>query len=97
VDVPMMPAGLVEERCTPVFDAESVPVALTRSHHTTVWAELRVEAGVVHFLELEGTSPRDLRVEAGERVVIVPGVRHSVELSGDARFHVQFYREPSDS
>ncbi len=96
MDAPMIPAGLVEERRTPAFDTESVPVALTRSHHTTVWAELRVEAGVVHFVEVEGVSPRDLRVEAGDRAVIVPGVRHRVDLSRDARFHVQFYCEPGD-
>ena len=95
MDAPMIPAGLVEERCTPVFDAESVPAALTRAHHTTVWAELQVEAGVVHFVELDGISLRELRVGAGERVVIVPGVRHRVELSNEARFRVQFYGEPA--
>lgn len=96
MDAPKMPAGLVEERRTPVFDAESVPVALTRSHYTTVWAELRVEAGVVRFVEVEGISPRDVQVPAGQRAVIVPAVGHRVELSGDARFHVQFYRAAGD-
>ena len=31
---------------------------------------------------------------AGEAALIVPGVEHHVDPSTDARFHVQFFREP---
>lgn len=91
---PMLPAKLVEARRTPLFDFSTLPDPLATSHRTTVWAELRVQAGTVRYVDLEGDSPRDERVAAGETAVIVPGVEHHVEPSTDARFYVQFFREP---
>ena len=89
---PTLPAGLIEARRTPLFDADSVPAALRSEHQTAVWAQLRVEAGSVRFYELAGAEPRDVRVEAGDEIVIVPMVVHQVEPSSDARFYVQFFR-----
>ena len=91
---PLLPAQLIEARHTPVFDYQSLPDALARSHRTTVWAELRVRAGNVRYLDLEGDDPRDVRLDPGEKAVIVPGVEHQVELPTDAQFYVQFFREP---
>lgn len=93
-DEPLLPSGLVEARRTPLFDFGSLPDALARSHRTTVWAELHVQSGSVRYIDLEGESPRDVRLEPGDRAVIVPGVEHHVEPSTDAAFFVQFYREP---
>jgi len=89
-----VPAHLIEARRTPLFDFESLPAALAKSHRTTVWAELRVQSGSVRYVDLEGNARRDVRLEPGENAVIVPGVEHVVELSTDASFFVQFYREP---
>lgn len=94
---PSLPPGLVEARRTPRFDLGSLPEALAEPHRTTVWAELVVERGSVGFLDLEGPSPRDLRVDAGGRAVIVPDIEHRIEPSVDARFHIQFYVEPDAS
>ena len=91
---PVLPTHLVAARRTPLFDAESLPAALARSHRTAVWAMLRVEDGSVRYIDLEGESPRDMRLGAGDSAVIRPGVEHRVEPSTDARFFVQFYREP---
>lgn len=91
---PVLPAGLIEARHTPVFDFESLPDALARSHRTTVWATLEVQTGSVRFTDLEGDDRRDVRIEAGDRAVIEPGVAHHVDPSTDATFFVQFYREP---
>lgn len=91
---PRLPAGLVEARRTPLFDYSTLPDPLAASHRTTVWAELRVQEGTVRYVDLEGDSPRDERVGPGEAAVIVPGVEHHVEPSTDARFYVQFFREP---
>lgn len=91
---PLLPAGLIEARHTPLFDYESLPDALARSHRTTVWATLQVQTGSVRYTDLEGETPRDVRVEAGDSVVIQPGVAHHVDPSTDAAFFVQFYREP---
>jgi hemoglobin len=89
-----LPDGLVEARRTPVFDHGSIPEPLAASHRTTVWATLHVLAGNVRYTDLEGEAPRDVRVEPGDRVVIAPHVTHHVDPSTDARFFVQFYREP---
>lgn len=94
MDEPEFPAELVEARRTPVFDVATLPKTLAESHRTTVWAALLVQTGSVRFLELEGESPRDVRVQSGDRAVIVPGVEHYVEPSTDATFFIQFYREP---
>lgn len=94
MDQQTRPQHLIEARRTPLFDSESLPEPLARSHRITVWAELRVEAGGVRYVDLEGASPRDLRVEPGEIAVIVPGVEHHVEPSTDATFYIQFFREP---
>ena len=91
---PQLPAGLVEARRTPLFDAASLPEPLAVSHRTTVWAELRVQSGSVQYYDLEGTEPRDERLDAGDTAIIAPGIEHHVEPSTDAEFYIQFYRSP---
>ena len=91
---PTIPPRLVEARRTPLFDSESLPAALVRSHRTAVWAKLHVREGTVRYMDLEGASRRDVRLAPGDTVVIRPGVEHKVEPSVDAKFFVQFYREP---
>lgn len=91
---PTLPTQLVEARRTPLFEVATLPDALASSHRTTVWAELRVQDGSVRYIDLEGDAPRDERLDAGDSAVIVPGVEHHVEPSTDARFYVQFFREP---
>ena len=93
MDEPRLPVELVEARRTPLFDFATLPDALASSHRTTVWAELRVQAGTVRYLDLEGDAPRDETLDAGDTAVIVPGVEHHVEPSTDAQFYVQFFRE----
>jgi hemoglobin len=89
-----LPVGLVDGRRTPVFDLESLPAPLATSHRTTVWATLHVQSGDVDYSDLEGDEPRHERLEAGDSIVIPPGVLHRVDPSTDARFHLQFHREP---
>jgi tellurite resistance-related uncharacterized protein len=89
-----LPPQLVAARRTPLFDHLSLPEPLAESHRTTVWAELRVQTGSVRYVDLEGDSPRDERLEAGDSAVIAPGVEHQVDTSTDAAFYIQFFREP---
>jgi hemoglobin len=89
-----LPVGLVEARRTPVFDLESLPAPLATSHRTTVWATLHVQEGDVDYSDLDGDEPRHERVEANDSIVIPPEVLHRVDPSTDARFFVQFYRQP---
>jgi tellurite resistance-related uncharacterized protein len=94
MDEPTLPADLIEARHTPLFDAQSLPSGLAVSHRTTVWATLHVQTGSVRYIDLEGPFPRDVRLVAGDSSVIQPGVEHYVEPSTDAKFFIQFYREP---
>lgn len=89
-----LPAGLTEARRTPLFDFDSLPTPLATSHRTTVWATVHVQDGDVDYSDLEGDQPRHERLEAGDSIVIPPWVLHRVDPSTDARFFVQFYREP---
>jgi hemoglobin len=91
---PVLPSGLVEARYSPLFDLGSLPELLGESHRTTVWAELFVQKGSVRYIDLDGESPRDEVIDAGQSAVIVPGGEHRLEPSTDAEFFVQFYREP---
>jgi tellurite resistance-related uncharacterized protein/truncated hemoglobin YjbI len=88
---------LVEGRHTPLFDTATLPEPLAVVHRTTVWATLHVQRGSVRYVDLAGNDPRDVRLVAGDSVVIAPGVDHEVEPSTDAVFFVQFYREPGST
>jgi hemoglobin len=90
---PVLPRNLVEARRPVLFDSESLPAALAKSHRTAVWAELRVQSGSVRFVDLDEDDPRDLRLAPGDCAVIVPGIEHHIDPSTDATFYVQFYRE----
>lgn len=94
---PELPPGLVVGRHTPLFDTTTLPEPLAVVHRTTVWATLQVQAGSVRYLDVEGAAARDLRLEAGDSAVIVPGVGHEIEPSTDATFFVQFYRSPDEA
>lgn len=94
MDEPTLSADLIEARRTPLFDFQSLPDPLAKSHRTTVWAEIRVQTGSVRYTDLDGESPRDVRLDAGDSAVIVPDVEHQIEPSTDAQFYIQFFREP---
>lgn len=94
---PELPSHLVPGRHTPFFDAVTLPEPLATVHCTTVWATLEVQNGSVRYVDLTGDESRDLKVDAGDRAVIAPGVAHQVEPSTDATFFVQFYREPAEA
>jgi hemoglobin len=88
--------GLVEGRHTPLFEVTTLPDRLAGVHRTTVWASLHVQEGSVRYVDLAGADRRDVRLDAGDSVVIAAGVDHQIEPSTDATFFVQFYRDPSD-
>lgn len=93
---PSLPPRLVPARRTPLFDHQSLPQPLAEVHRTTVWAELRVQSGSVRYIDLEGESRRDERLDDGDTAVIAPGVAHQIEPSTDAVFYIQFFREPDE-
>jgi hemoglobin len=94
VNGPTLPPHLIEGRRTPIFTETSFPEPLAAAHRTTVWAQLIVIDGSVRYVDLDGASRRDVKIDAGDSTVIEPGVRHQVDPSTDSRFFIQFYREP---
>ncbi len=91
----VLPDGLEHVRTTPQFTAESVPAGLRAALPVApgVWGVLVVAQGHVDFvMEASGATRR---VGAGERQVIPPQQEHHVEPGPDARFAVQFHRDPT--
>jgi hemoglobin len=79
-----------------LFDVTTLPDRLAGVHRTTVWASLHVQEGSVRYVDLAGADRRDVRLDAGDSVVIAAGVDHQIEPSTDATFFVQFYGDPRD-
>ena len=86
----------MEGRHTPLFEVTTLPDRLAGVHRTTVWASLHVQEGSVRYVDLAGADRRDVRLDAGDSVVIAAGVDHQIEPSTDATFFLQFYRNPGD-
>lgn len=88
-----LPPGLVLQRTTDDFSAETVPPGLLHAHQVAagVWGEIEVLVGTVEFV-WEDDPEEPVTLEAGDRLMIPPEVRHHVEPGPDARFHVSFHR-----
>ena len=93
-----LPAGLVLVRTTPVFDNDTVPAGLLRSHQVAagVWGRLVVRTGSVGFM-FDDETDQVLTIDAGGTVVIPPTRLHHVLLGGPATFAVEFHRQPTDT
>jgi tellurite resistance-related uncharacterized protein len=87
----LLPSGLKPYRKTPVFDRDTVPPALLRDHATKagVWGIIHVLRGELVY-RIAGTTEVHV-LASGDRGVIEPKVRHSVELRDDAAFFVEFW------
>ena len=86
------PPGVQPYRKTPIFDAETVPAALLADHNTKagVWAVIHVLAGAVTFKLADRTIEKVIR--PGSTLACPPERRHSVSLTEDARFQIEFWR-----
>ncbi|MGL4239134.1 DUF1971 domain-containing protein [Tabrizicola sp.] len=91
-----LPPGLVQHKQSPEFSLTSIPAALGRDHSTKagVWGVLNVTSGSVVFHDKELGETRE--INTGEVQVIPPQTIHSVTLTDDSRFFIQFFRD-SDS
>lgn len=88
-----LPAGLELARTTAEFDEHTVPAGLLRDHRIAagVWGRLVVTVGALQFAF---SGDDEIRVAAGETVVIPPQQVHHVRVDGAVRFHVEFHRPP---
>jgi tellurite resistance-related uncharacterized protein len=86
-----LPEGLHLARTAGPFDADTLPTGLRHGHRVAerTWGCLRVHEGSVWF-SMESVPPLRVRVEAGGRQPIPPGVRHALTVDGPVRLTVQF-------
>lgn len=95
--MPRLPGGMVEYKRTPLFDAATLPAALTRSHSVKqgTWGEIVVTSGrVLYVLEDDELA---LMLRPGIVGCIAPERPHHVELQGQASLYVRFLRPSSAS
>lgn len=81
-------------RSTPVFDQDTLPIAL-RERHTTkanVWGVIRVLEGQLQLTMLEPAA--DIILEPGNPGVIQPQQPHFVTPLGPMKMQVDFYDQP---
>ncbi len=90
-----MPEGLTLVRCAGPFTAETMPAPLRSRHRVAqgTWGCLRVLEGSLWFA-MERHPPFEVRVVAGARQPIPPGVLHSLRLEGPVRFTIEFFVAP---
>ena len=86
-----LPEGLRLARTAGPFEADTLPPGLRTAHRLAeqTWGCLRVEDGSVLF-SMESEPPVRVRVEAGSRQPIPPGVRHALTVDGPVRLTVEF-------
>jgi len=79
-------------RTTPVFDQDSLPVALRQDHSTKagVWGVIRVLEGRLLLADADGST-----MLAPDRPGLIrPERKHRVEPIGAMRMQVEFYTSP---
>ncbi len=87
-----MPEGLSIARMAGPFDADTLPAGLRRHHRVAerTWGCVRVLEGGVVF-SMESQPPLEVRLEAGGRQPIPPGVPHCLTVDGPVRLAVEFH------
>jgi hemoglobin len=86
-----LPAGMKAYKRTPVFDQESLPAGLRRSHCTKagVWALIHVLQGSLQYRTFDPASETELTPQ--KPGVVRPGQLHEVQPLGPVRMFVEFY------
>jgi tellurite resistance-related uncharacterized protein len=86
-----LPEGLHLARTVGPFEADTLPAGLRHRHRVAerTWGCLRVHEGSVWF-SMHSDPPLRVRVEAGGRQPIPPGVFHALTVDGPVRLTVDF-------
>lgn len=94
---PQLPADATAYKRTPVFDAATIPAALTHEHRTKrgTWALIQVLSGslLLRRLAPEAGKAAESRLVPGTPGVIRPEEPHEVTPGEGTRFYVEFYRQ----
>ena len=86
-----LPPGMKAYKRTPVFDQDSLPAGLRRSHRTKagVWALIHVLQGSLQYRTFDPASETELTPR--KPGVVRPGQLHEVQPLGPVRMFVEFY------
>jgi len=86
-----LPDGLKAYKRTPVFDQDTLPTGLRRTHRTKpgVWGLIHVIEGRLRYRVLEPFSETEL--SPGKPGVVRPDQPHEVEPLGPMRMYVEFH------
>ncbi len=88
-----LPSGVAYYARSPEFSDQSIPENLLDSHRTKTktWANIVVTQGRILYRILE---PRieEYELSPDRTGVVEPQVPHELEVMGDVRFHLDFYR-----
>jgi tellurite resistance-related uncharacterized protein len=89
-----LPDNVTAYKKTPEFDETSVPKGLLKSHQTKdgVWGKIVVLEGQLKYMIAE---PEEEVIIFSSTIsgVVEPTIFHEVELVGEVRFYVEFYRD----
>ena len=94
--MPKLPSDVAPYKTTAVFDAQSVPAGLRRSHtlKADTWGEIVVERGRVRYV-LEDDGDLAIVLRPGVVGVVAPERPHHVEPDDEASFFVRFSKRGS--
>jgi tellurite resistance-related uncharacterized protein len=86
-----LPPDVAPYKRTPVFDQDTVPAGLRRSHSTKagVWGVIQVLEGRLRYRIYEPASEQIL--SPGGPGLVWPAQLHEVEPLGPVRFFVEFH------
>ncbi len=88
------PEHFISYKKTAVFDADSVPTALTLSHSTKagVWAKIHVLEGQLSY-SIAQPLGKTFVLDSAHAGIVIPEVAHSVQPAASVRFYVEFYHK----
>ena len=78
---------------TPIFNQDSIPAGLLKSHSTKVgtWGKIIVLEGCLIYRILE-PMVEEVLLMPDKHGVVEPCVKHEVAPQGAVRFYVEFYK-----
>lgn len=80
---------------SPLFNSKTVPDKLLHHHDLKggTWGKLYVQKGKIDFFLGDDTSPLSVLYE-NDSHVILPIENHYIQVSDDAEFYIEFYKQP---
>lgn len=86
------PSSFCYRRLGP-FDEQTIPRGLLAVHRlkSGVWVMLTIEAGAIIFVWDDSEGGRSA-LAAGDQFVVPPCIPHHVEIVGEVRLSLDFYR-----